>query len=386
MRASLSKHSAAGVATSFTSLTDWARPTTKAGATRLVPFTTKTQLDTALSGMQAGDYIYYNGTGVLTISSSTTFPYSISSKNPTSAVTVDFGTPSTTQIDAWAPGASSANYVKFDYSGTGSFTSLKVSACSNLNLYGGYYTASNSNVGLGGIGIWGATTNMAFYDFYVNQIGGSGIGILNNTSGGSAGPVKNVQVRGEVTRYAMKPSLDSHIDKGAGIHACIIHGGNVNSSYDQVTAAIYGHNPLQPNEVSAGQTWPEGAGGAIIEPGNDNGTETNFTLYVKGDTCNMTPNGTNPGSAVNGETGGNGINIWGSTSLAGMVIGWVEMTNCSGGPVHCTASSGWQSGTPPVTVLHGRHTNTNTYYNPATSSNRNVAYDTTGNVVYNDCT
>jgi len=351
---------------------------------RQVPFTDKTSLTNAITNMVAGDYIYYNGTGVLTISSSTTYPFSISSKTPSSAVTIDFGTVSTTQIDAWSPGSSSGNYVQFDYSGTSSNESIKIAACSNLNIYGGLITASNA--GGGGIGLWGASSNILWYDAYVNFIGGSGVNVLNNTTGGAAGPISNVTFRAEVTRWAMNPSLDPHIDKGCGLQACIVHGGNVNSSYDNCTFAIYGHNPLQPGEVSAGQTWPEGGGGSVIEPGNDNGTQTNFTLYVKGDSCNMTPNGTNPGSAVNGETGGNGINIWGSTSLAGMVIPWVEMTNCSGSPVHCTATSGWQTGTPPVTVNHGRHTNTNTYYNPATSSNRNVPYDTTGNVVYNDCT
>lgn len=371
---------------SFTSLTNWARPTTLGGATRQVPFTDKTSLTNAITNMQAGDYIYYNGTGVLTISSSTTYPFSITSKNPASTVTIDFGTPSTTQIDAWSPGASSGNYVKFDYSGSSSFQSFKLAACSNITLYGGMSTASGSTPGGGGVGIWGTSSNILWYDHYVNSIGGSGVSILNNTTGGAAGPISNVTVRAEVNQWAMNPSLDPHIDKGAGLQACILHGGNVSSSYDKVTCAIYGHDPLQPGATSGGKTWPEGGGGSVIEPGNDQGTQTNFTLYVKAVNCLMQPNGTNPGSAVNGETGGNGINIWGSTSLAGMVVGWVEATNCSGGPVHCTSSSGWQTGTPHVTVNHGRHTNTNQYVNTSVSSNRSVPYDTTGNVVYNDCT
>lgn len=358
-----------GGSLSFTSLTDWPRPSFT--PIRTVNFTTKAQLDTAIADMQAGDLIQYTGTGILTISSGSTNGYSIQNKNPASSVVIDLGT----GHSIWDSGAVSGDYVKFAYTGTANFSAFWVNACSNLRIYGGDFTSGGY-----GITINAPSHDITWWDAYIHNVGSSGISVRGTTSGGSSSDCHNLNLRAEVNRFALNPALDNHPDKGTGLHACILHG-NTGNIHDSIFT-IYGHDALAPGETSHGHTWPEGGGGSVIEAGNVSGTNyANCTYYAKGENNLMRPNGTNPGSTAQ-QTGGNVFNLWGNVALNGNVIGWAEGINITGAVVHGSGGS-WFPGSPAIKVLHGRGTNTNQFV----GSGGNVAdrYVTGKGISYTDC-
>jgi hypothetical protein len=344
----------------FESVTNWARPSpatptaASSAGWRLVPFSTKAGLDSAIANMQGHDYIYYNGTGVLTISVTSGNAYTIVNKNPSSPVVIDFGT----AHDIWNPAAVSPNYVKFDFAGTTQGGAFWLYGSSNLHIYGGYLT---SPLGGDGLLLQPSETNtvhdILWYDGYISNVGGSGIGVRGSTnSTGTASNAYNLDLRFEVNRFAMLPSWDNHADKGTGIHALILHGsrGGIHDS----RFAIYGHDALKPGEVYNGTTWPEGAGGSVIEQGNDPAANyDNDIMYALGKNNLMIPNGTNPGSTAM-QTGGNVFDLWGHIKLNGNIIGWAEGDNVSGSIIHSDTGT-WFPGSPALVVQHGRHNNSN---------------------------
>jgi hypothetical protein len=353
MRAALSRRRTGPV--TFLSTTSWARPTSLATtpAGQQKPFTTISGMNTLLTNAVAGDYIYYNGSGILTQTSSSGNGYNLTARNysasPAIPVTLDLGTRTT---DIWSP-AGANNYVKFSYTGASSFTALLLANVSNMCVYGGEY---DSGTGGDAILIEGPTSNVTFWDAYVSKAGESGIGVAGILPSGGNSTVTNLNLRAEVTRFSMNPARDNHADKGTGFHGAILHGASGTFSNSVVT--IYAHNPLQPGEVSAGNTWPEGAGGCAVEIGQVGGNNDNLTIYVKGEDMNMIPNATNPGSTGSGQTGGNVINFWGNVALNGCIIGWAEGNRISGAVTHGTTGA-WYPGSPVITVQHGRHSNTN---------------------------
>lgn len=343
----------------FVSSTDWARPSPSTPSAaqnagwHLVPFTDKASLDSAISGMQPNDYIYYNGTGVLTISSSSGgFVDSIVGHNPSGRVVIDFGT----SHSVWDSSTVSANYVKFAYTGTGNSNALWLSNDSNLTIFGGDFTDS------GGAGVLfnAPISNVTWEDGYLHAIAGSGIAVRGNTSAGAASEVTNLTIRAEVAGFALNPVYDTHPDVGTGNHALILHGSN--GSIDNSTFAIDGHDPIPPGGRSlTGVVYPEGTGGACIEQGNDvSANYSNDTLYAGCANLLMEPgNGSNPGDTGTVQTGGNLFNIWGSDKLNGNVLyGWG--TNLSGAMFH-TDNGNWFPGSPPLIYAIGRASNTNQY-------------------------
>lgn len=198
----------------------------------------------------------------------------------------------------------------------------------------------------------------------------------------AASHINNWTWRGEVNAWSMNPAWDTHNDKGTGNHAVICHG--TTGAMTNHTYAIYGHDPLQPGAVSAGQTWPEGGGGSLIEPGNDTGGPiSNFTIYAKAANMLMTPNGSgNPGSTGTGQTAGNVLNFWGNISLDAFVLPWIEGANCTGAMVH-GAPGTWHPGVPAISVTHGRGTTMNQFTG---GGNQSQKYMSGFGIVYNDCT
>lgn len=399
-----------GGGTDFTSLTNWSRPTSLATTptANRKPFTTSAGLTSALNGMVAGDYIYYAGTSgsPLVISSSSSVPFPMTGHNPSANVTIDFGTVSTTQIDAWSPGASSAsagNYVKFAYTGTSNITNaMTLMNCSNLTIYGGYFTTQTSTT-VGGVGCINEAplSNINWYDAYVSNVGLSGFAFRGQNSSGAASVITNCLYRVEVNRWSMRPDADTHPDKGTGNHACIVHGttGQINDT----TFAIYGHDPLLPGEIvninGVNVTYPEGGGGCVIEPGNDTGGPlNNYTIYAKGTNLLMKPTGAggNPGSSGSGQTAGNIVNLWGSIPLDGCVVNWAEGSNCTGAVVHGTVTGGYYPGSPPITVNHGRGVSMNQFTGGGNTTEKYVGIGAgTGSggtatsdkgIVFHDCT
>jgi hypothetical protein len=348
-------------ALTFQSVTSWARPSpatptaASSAGWRLVPFSTKAGLDSAISNMQGHDYIYYNGANVLTITSTSSAPaYSIHDKNPSLPVVINFGTSNS----IWNPGIVSGSYVKFDYASTSNQGAFWLYGSSNIRFYGGYMT---SPLGGSTLLLQPSETNtihdILWYDGYIYYAGGSGIAVRGSTnSTGTASNAYNLDLRFEVNRFSMLPSNDNHTDKGTGFHGLILHGsdGGIHDS----RFVVYGHDALKPGEVSNGITWPEGAGGSVIEQGNETAANyDNDIMYALGKNNLMIPNGTNPGSTAQ-QTGGNVFNLWGHIKLNGNIIGWAEGDNVSGSIIHSDSGS-WFPGSPALTVQHGRHNQSN---------------------------
>ena len=307
---------------SFLSLTSWARPFTQADATRLVPFTTTGGLTTALNNIQAGDYIYYNGNGVLPFTSGSGAVLNITGHNMSSTTVIDFGTSNS----IWGSPVS-GNYCSFSFTGNANQNAISLNNCSNLTLYGGYVTAPTGNQGLL---CQAPLTNILWYDLYIYYVGGSGIAVRPQTGSGTASVTNNITIRAEVNRWSMFPSYDSHTDRGTGFHALILHG--LEGQMNDCTWAIYGHDPLKPGESANGYTWPEGGGGCVIEFGQSPTTSTtinNNTGYAWGVNVLGKPNLSNPnpttpqgaGSTAPVGAMGNIINQWGTVPLNGLVIG-----------------------------------------------------------------
>ena len=377
MKAALGhRRSTGGGGTTFLTLTSWARPTSLATtpAGNQKPFTTWSQFTSLLSGAVAGDYIYYNGTGVLNVTSSSGNAGSISKNVTGGSVSIDFGC----SKNIWDATQITANYVAFNYTGTSNLGGLFISNSSNLNIYGGDYTSGN-----GGILFYGTTDSVQFLDFTSHDVGGHGIQITPVN-----GDITNCTFRGEVYNFAQNPSLDDHSDKGTGEHCCLIENtGASTHNYNNVKVAIYGHDSLQPGTTNSHGTWPEGGGGSCIEMGSSRSTAVlqNMTLYAKCANLNMEPgNGTNPGS-TGVQTGGNCINLWGTQHYTSSTIGWAEASNISGAVIHC-ASGNWSSVNPSMTVNHGRHSSTNLWTSGGNAAPNNVPYPSGFNISYSDCT
>lgn len=340
------------------------------------PFTTWAQFTSLLSGCQPGDYIYYAGTSgtPLNVSSSSASAYILSNVKPAGLVTLDFGTPPT----IWTPG-DTGNYVKFAYTGsTIGFSGLYVHDISNLAIYGGTYTSGLN----GGSAItMYSNSNCYFLDAYVNVAGGSGILCSGQTTSGALGSIANLKMRLEVNRFAMNPTnADPHLDKGSGVHGAIMHGAQ--AAFSNCEIAIYAHDPLRPGEVVNGIAYPEGGGGSAIEIGNDTGGPiTGNKYYVLAENLLMNCTGTNPGSNGNKQTGGNAVNLWGSLHIDGDQFIWVEGNNLSGQVIHATGEN-WKLGSPPIEVVHGRHSNTNQAWPNNSLSSQTDPYNRQYTIVY----
>jgi hypothetical protein len=341
---------------SFESASGFARPSpgTPSAASsagwRLVPFSTKAGLDSAITNMQGHDYIYYNGTGVMTISSSSATAYSIHGKNPTSPAVIDFGA----ARDIWDSSKITPNYVKIIYTGTGESDGLLLYNDSNLRIFGGEF--ATSSYGHDALRLFGGLHDVVLEDSYLSMSGASGVQFAaTDPSTGAASSIYNLIFRSEIARFSMNPATDNHADKGTGYHGAIVHG-NTGSLHD-ITFAVYAHDPLRPGETSAGKTWPEGGGGSACEFGQDGGSNYNFTIYCKGENMLMIPNGTNPGSTAK-QTGGNDINAWGNDPFNNFDFKWIEGINMTGAVFHGAGGS-WYPGTPAILVEHGRHNKTN---------------------------
>jgi hypothetical protein len=360
-----------------------ARPTTLAGTSggHQKPFTTLAGLNVAIAAAVAGDYIYYSGSGVLNVHSGSAAPFSLKGFNPSGVVTIDFGT----RVSGWDNSEESVNYVDFAYTGSSQVEGFVIEDCSNVTIYGGSIT---SGIGGGGIRMFGGCDTIVWYDAYVYNAGGSGL-MLQPIDGhtGASESITNCDLRLEVNRFCMNPKYDPHADKGTGFHGCLIHGNS--GHFDDNKVVIYAHDPLTPGETSAGQTWPEGSGGSALEAGTDvsgGATSQSGNRYgVLGDNLLMVCDGTNPGSGGHKQTGGNGINWWGTASLDDTQVIWLELNNSTGQASHGTGG-GWHPGSPAIKVLHGRHSNTNQAYPLNGLSSSTDSYDRRWGISYADCT
>lgn len=360
---------------SFTGQTNWTRPAFTVLRDR--PFVDKAGLDSAIAGMTGGDYIHYTGAGNYPISNASGNAYILANKNPSSLVVIDFGTKATTQTTAWGAPTSTTDYVTFKYTGTGNVEAFYAHDLSNIWIYGGEY--NTGNYGGASFRYRGAGSNFRLWDAYSSMSGSHGFQIQPaDPSTGASRTITNCNFRVESNRFCMNPATDPHTDKGTGYHGCLWqdtnHGIITNSQI-----ALYAHDSLRPGESSAGVTWPEGGGGSALEMGSVGDSTSSNHFFILGEHLKMIPDGSNPGNPNHTkQTGGNVVNMWGSIPLNGYVFDWVEGNDTTGAVIHCAGGS-YFPGSPPITVNHGRHTNTN---QSTQGSNTSTPYDTTHGISY----
>lgn len=292
----------------------------------MVPFTTSAGLSNALSAMQPGDYIFYNGGGVLTITGEYT---GFANRNPSGVVVIDLGL------------RSSGNYVKFSYTGTLNLPAVWLHDSSNLRLYGGELTTN----GVGGtaLQLQAVLRNVLWWDFVSHDNGGAGAGLAPITPGGIASIIDSCWIRGEVYNWGGNLNWDPHAEAGTGIHGVNLadvrdNAGNC-GSFTNNTIAFFAHDG--PTGAACEFGNPSGAGGSIA----------NNVLYLKG--VNLT-------KVATSQVAGNVLQLWGAMPFTNTIVPWVEGINIQGRVVDGEGLSGatYVNG-GKVTIQHGRHSNSN---------------------------
>lgn len=340
-----------GAAVTFVSVTNWSRPSFT--QTRTVTFTSLAGLNTAMTNLTDGDLIQYAGTGVLTISSSSSNAFSISGKKPATKVVIDFGT----RASIWDSSHVSGNYVEFNCTSTSNLHGLFLFNNSNLTLYGGSFTTS------GGTGIYtistsGGLSNVTHWDFYCHDTHQHGLFVA---PGSSSVSITNCSFRGECTTWGgnvASPSWDSHSEKGTGIHACLVSDVGSSGAFTGNTVVIYGHDCACGNGMEIGQS----GGGPI----------SSNTFYCKA--VNLT-------KVSVSQVGGAVYPLWGNVSLGSNTVGWAEGINIQG-PVIDVDNGALSTLTNGLVVSHGRHTNTN----QNTAEFGTNPFPTSFGIVYHDTT
>ena len=338
-------------------LTGWPRPAFT--PSRTVNFTTVNGLNTAISGMAAGDLIQYTGTGVLNNTTSGGSIDFLQSKNPASTVVIDLGT------------VASGNYVKFSFTGTGLFTAAYCYDCSNITVYGGEFVTSS--VGGSGIIWFGPMSNITWWDFVIHGAGGDGIDLFTKDhSTSTARSITNCSFRGEVYNWGLNLANDPHFlgggEQGTGWHAAQVCDTNPAGNFTGNTVALYGHDAANGAVLQFGQP----VGGADLSG--------NF-FYLKGE--NLT-------KVATSQVAANVWQLWGPSDFGNSQLVWGEGTNLQGRIVDMQGiGSGSRVGlTDQIVVKHGRHSNTN--QNPLLGSTESGVsasqpYDDRGAITYQDC-
>lgn len=328
----------------FFTASNFTRPTSLATtpASQRKPFTTRAEMDALIAGAQVGDYIYYAGSGILVISSSSNNGYEMKNRKPAGAGwTLDLGT----RKCAWDPTLESTNYVQFKYTGSSNLHAFYIHDCSNLKIYGGDFTTNQT----GGRGIWiiGGNTGITMYDFYSHDLGADGIGMMNSIpSGGASGSILNCDVRGECASWGHNLALDPHNEKGTGLHGCQYADAATAGTMDSNRLILYAHDANNGVGINCGGQNPSA------------GPITNNEFYVL--TENLT-------FAAQQQTAGNTIQFWGYKPLTTNVVHWAEGRNQKGAVVWAggISSTSYVNG---LRVLVGRHTNTNQNTNGTSGS------------------
>jgi hypothetical protein len=264
--------------------------------------TSASALKTALSSLQAGDLV--KATSPFTVSSSSSTPLVITNRPA-----------STAEIDLTG--------VTIAYTGSSDTEAVELNNAANLNIFGGSVTTGAS----GGmcLRIFG-TQHVLWYGFKLDTCGDTGLQVI--ASGTNATGHDDLQ--GEISNVGLHIAYDPHSEKGTGLHAANLWDGPSSAAFTNNRFAFYAHDiPV----------------GACVEYGNDTGRATSDTLYL--DCQNET-------EVATSQTGGNGVQFWGSKMpTATLSMPYVECNNLQGACVYSIANA------PGVTVAYGRATATN---------------------------
>lgn len=304
---------------SFEDATLWPGPLSGWTPTRTVTFSTKAGLDSARTGLQDGDYVVYNGTGVLTISSSSDNGYNFGTSSVATKAVFDFGS------------YYSANHVKFASTSTSSFYGGFFVNPTNVWYLGGEYTSLKTSGilwnGGSGSGVIGAVTH------------GCGAGGMFICPSSSHLTTQNCWFVWESFGNNQNPSGDPHGDSGGGYHDGLIADDNQsNSTMTGNTFMVYGHDTDT---------------GSCVQFGDATGTNislSNNVFFVKTEN-NLYAASVSPWDFACGFV------AWGSASLSGNLVELLQVKNYAGRATYCDSLT--STSTNGVTVKHGRAIDTN---------------------------
>jgi hypothetical protein len=264
--------------------------------------TTAAGLKSALSSLQAGDLV--KATSSFTVTSGSSTPLVITAR-PSATAEIDL------------------TGVTISFTGSSDTEAVELNNAANLNIFGGSITTGAA----GGmcLRIFG-TQHVLWYGFKLDTCGDTGLQVIAS----GTNPTDHDDLQGEISNVGLHTAYDPHSEKGTGLHAANLWDGPSSAAFTNNRFAFYAHDiPV----------------GACVEYGNDSGAATGDTLYLK---C------VNETEVATSQTGGNGIQFWGSKMpTATLSMPYIECNNLQGACIYSIANA------PGVTVAYGRATATN---------------------------
>ena len=266
---------------------------------REIDVSSAAQLANALANLQAGDLV-----------------------KATASFTVDGETTLSKQLSGHAE--LDLTGVSFVYSGGSNLPAVYLNNPSNLYIYGGDLSTSDSG---GTCMLFHGGSQILWWNFKVHDCGGSGVGVLNTTA------INHLDLEGEITKVGQNLQWDPHVEKGTGEHGAILWDAGNTTAFANNRFAFYAHDiPV----------------GACVELGNSAaGPATGNTLILK---C------VNETDVALSQAGGSGLELWGDTGQLGLNIPYIEVDNAEGRGID--GSDAYQS-LAAVTVAYGVASNTN---------------------------
>jgi hypothetical protein len=207
------------------------------------------------------------------------------------------------------------------FTGTGPGTRLPAVWLSgaNLDLYGGDVSGLGNDcirISAGSNDTTGPT-NLRWWGVRAHDCGGTGLSVF-----GTSLPTVNLDISAEIWNVGLDLSLDPHPEKGAGLHAAYLGGGNAATSGQ---FAIYAHDTSNcSGDVQIG---------SMLQ---------NAQVWVRARNLSW---------RAEHETGGNAIQIWGDQNQDDTIQD-VEAQNITG---HVVETGGmWQGDNANIVVKYGR--------------------------------
>lgn len=294
--------------------------------TRMIDVSSAAELQAAISNLQAGDLV--QATGAFTVSGETVIRNRLS-----------------------APAVLDLTGVSFVYKGGSNLPAVWLNNAQHLYIYGGdLSTADTGGTCLLDYG----SQHVLWWGFTVHDCGGSGFAAL--TVGGS---VDDDDFQGEIWKVGQNLAWDPHAEKGTGEHAALLWDANSAYAFTNNRFAFYAHDiPV----------------GACVELGNPVAAPaTGNVLYEK---C------VDETEVASTQTGGNGLQFWGNTTLLGLRVKYLEVDDAQGRALDAEGLYSGQS-LAGVTVEYGRGSNTNLNH-ALNEPNPSMPWDWRGSVVYQD--
>jgi hypothetical protein len=293
--------------------------------TRTVDVSNASELQTAISNLEAGDLV--QATASFRVTGETVIKSRLSSP-----AELDF------------------TGVSFVYSGGLNLPAVWLDNAANLRIFGG--DASTADTGGDCILAYGSQ-HVLWWGFAAHDCGGSGISDLTVKT-----PAEYNDFQGEIWKVGQNLAWDPHPEKGTGEYCAGEFGDNGGGyAFDHNRLAFYCHD------------IPVGAAVALGFSGTPSAASGNV-LYLKAE--HLTDVATR-------QTGGNALELWGNTSPLGLDVKYLTVDDAEGYGVFGGGVYSDQS-LSGVTIDYGRasHTNLNPRYAGRSS------WDSAHGVVYHD--